>query len=258
MSLANLDFFKRPTTTSATNDTNDPHQVCISEAATANEQQRVILEECFSPRHDLKTDEHVGIFRKKHRIRVYGTDCPRPWTSFLDMLPSDSSTTVMTASSQKQVKQMRTVLKNVVVAGYQEPTPIQLQALPILCEGRDLIACAPTGSGKTLAYILPMLSSLLRDDADRVETEECGTEKKIRALIVSPNRELTVQIHRLVRTLTQSTSIKSALLQKSNLAHPQKPWDILISTPLRLVTAIKNHQVDLSTVQCVIIDEADK
>ncbi|CAG8576898.1 4770_t:CDS:10, partial [Diversispora eburnea] len=167
---------------------------------------------------NFNSQDDIKMFRKRHKIRVYGTDIPNPFGSFKDL--------------ETQYNFQSYLIRNLESSTYKQPTPIQMQA------GRDLMAMAPTGSGKTLAYILPILHDLK------------GSEKMgYRALIISPTRELAKQICMLTKT--------SAATQ-SQATHLRPKFDILISTPLRLVHAIQEEKIDLKNVHHLILDEADK
>ncbi|CAO3587530.1 unnamed protein product [Absidia cylindrospora] len=146
------------------------------------------------------------------------------------------------------------LLRNLRDSKYTTPTPIQMQAVPIMINERDLMACAPTGSGKTMAYLLPILHDLKKHD-----------KVGYRALIIAPTRELAQQIDRELTRLAAGTKIKSHLLTKSftaadktQLPEQRQKFDILISTPMRLIYAVKEKEVDLSQVRHLILDEADK
>ncbi|CAG8568077.1 1592_t:CDS:10, partial [Ambispora leptoticha] len=189
--------------------------------------------------NSFKNQEEVQIFRKKHRIRVYGTDIPYPFRSFQDLV------------TQYEIKLY--LQKNLQNAGYSQPTPIQIQSIPVSLHGRDLMAMAPTGSGKTLAYLLPILHDLK------------GPEKMgYRALIISPTRELAQQIYREIKKLSIGKKFKICMLTKASAAtiaqapHLRQKFDILISTPLRLVHAITEENIELKNVRHLILDEADK
>ncbi|KAJ1796270.1 RNA-dependent ATPase rok1 [Coemansia sp. RSA 2399] len=183
--------------------------------------------------------EEVAVFLKQHRIKVTGSDIPHPIKSF-EMLCKEHTFQPF-------------VERNLERLGFTQPTPIQMQAIPIAVHRRDLIANAPTGSGKTLAFLLSILH--------KVHT---GERLGYRAVIVSPTRELATQIHDHLRNLTAgSTKLKSCLLTKPNAAmQAQDPamrqkFDILVTTPLRLVHAIQNKEADLSHVHTLVLDEAD-
>ncbi|CAM9201317.1 unnamed protein product [Chrysoparadoxa australica] len=138
-------------------------------------------------------------------------------------------------------------------SAWKEPTPIQMQAIPCMLAGRDVLAAAPTGSGKTAAFVLPALACLN------------GTEKGgARALILAPTRSLATQIHRDVVRLSRGTQLKACLLKKAaarSAAGDKTSFaniDIMVSTPMRLVSVLRAGAVSLATVKMVVLDEADK
>ncbi|RUS22252.1 putative ROK1-ATP-dependent RNA helicase [Endogone sp. FLAS-F59071] len=187
----------------------------------------------------FQNQEAVYAFRKSHRIRVYGTDVPNPFRTFDDL-----------ASRYELRPYLR---RNLTEAGYDKPTSIQMQAVPIILHGRDVMACAPTGSGKTLAFILPILHDLN------------GPEKiGYRALIISPTRELAQQIFHEIKKMSVGRKFKICVLTKATAAtQAQDPklrqkFDILISTPLRLVHALQQEEMELDHVRHLVLDEADK
>ncbi|RHZ62739.1 hypothetical protein Glove_335g41 [Diversispora epigaea] len=187
----------------------------------------------------FNSQDDIKMFRKRHKIRVYGTDIPNPFGSFKDL--------------ETQYNFQSYLIRNLESSAYKQPTPIQMQAVPIMLYGRDLMAMAPTGSGKTLAYILPILHDLK------------GSEKMgYRALIISPTRELAKQIHREFKKMCVGKKFKICMLTKTSAAtqsqapHLRPKFDILISTPLRLVHAIQEENIDLKNVHHLILDEADK
>ncbi|KAI9275419.1 P-loop containing nucleoside triphosphate hydrolase protein, partial [Phascolomyces articulosus] len=187
----------------------------------------------------VETPEQATAFRKSKRIRVYGTDIPNPFSTFEDL------------STYHNLKPL--LYKNIRKSKYASPTPIQTQSIPIILHGRDLMACAPTGSGKTLAYLLPILQDL--DKPSKIG---------YRALIIAPTRELAQQIDRELSRISEGTNLKINVLTKATAAHkaqnPQQrqKFDILISTPLRLVHAIRENEIDLSHIRHLVLDEADK
>ncbi|CAG8529389.1 10320_t:CDS:10 [Funneliformis mosseae] len=188
---------------------------------------------------DFNSMDDVKMFRKRHRIRVYGTDIPNPFGSFDEL--------------ESKYEFQSYICKNLKNFSYIKPTSIQMQAIPIMIHGRDLMAMAPTGSGKTLAYILPILYDLK------------GPEKMgYRALIISPTRELAQQIYREIKKMSIGKKFKICMLTKATAAtQAQAPqlrekFDILISTPLRLVHAIQEENIELKNVRHLILDEADK
>ncbi|KAI8096299.1 P-loop containing nucleoside triphosphate hydrolase protein [Halteromyces radiatus] len=192
-------------------------------------------------KYDFTNNKEVEEYRKHHRIRVYGTDVPEPFQHFADL-----SSGIYNMNPK--------LLKNLYDSKYTSPTPIQMQAIPIMVKERDLMACAPTGSGKTMAYLLPILHDLKKH-------EKVG----YRALIIAPTRELAQQIDRELSRLSTGTKLKTHLLtkaatagDKTQLPEQRQKFDILISTPMRLIYAVKEKEVDLAQVRHLILDEADK
>ncbi|XP_066918301.1 probable ATP-dependent RNA helicase DDX52 [Clytia hemisphaerica] len=182
--------------------------------------------------------EKINIFRKQHRITVHGADIPDPIESFSDL---------------KRFKVSQTLLKNLQGNSYEEPTPIQMQAIPILIQQRELLACAPTGSGKTLSFILPLLHHLK-------EPKKFG----LRAVVVSPTRELAQQIHREFVRMNEGLGLKIHVLTKakaSTIANSKtNHFDILVATPNRLVHLLQQDPpaLQLSSVEWLVLDEGDK
>ncbi|KAG3008433.1 putative ATP-dependent RNA helicase ddx52 [Phytophthora cactorum] len=159
---------------------------------------------------------------------------------------------------QLGIRQMkRLLLQNIERSEYKEPTSVQMQAIPSFLLRRDVLATAPTGSGKTAAFAIPMLANLAAGS---------GTSSGIRSIVLAPTRDLAVQIRaefmRLgagkklhITLLSKATAATIASQTKSKLAVNH---DVLIATPLRLVHLIQESKVDLSTVEMVCLDEADR
>ena len=138
-------------------------------------------------------------------------------------------------------------------AGYNEPTPIQLAAIPVALTGRDLIGTAQTGTGKTAAFVLPILHRLLNG----------GPRRRTRALIVTPTRELAEQILEVVRDLGAGTGLRSATIYGGVGPAPQikalrEGTEILVACPGRLLDLIDQGHAKLDTVEVLVLDEADR
>ncbi len=151
------------------------------------------------------------------------------------------------------------ILKAVREQGYDTPTPIQQQAIPAVLEGHDLLAGAQTGTGKTAAFTLPMLHKL---SMARSVTNRFGVYG-IRALVLTPTRELAAQVEESVRTYGQYLQLSSAVIFGGVGMTPQidrlrKGVDILVATPGRLLDLQQQGHLDLSTVQILVLDEADR
>uniref|UniRef100_A0A914I2W1 RNA helicase n=1 Tax=Globodera rostochiensis TaxID=31243 RepID=A0A914I2W1_GLORO len=145
-----------------------------------------------------------------------------------------------------------TVFKGVLRKGYRQPTPIQRKAIPLACDGRDVVAMSRTGSGKTAAFVVPMLQRLKRHDT-----------RGIRALLFSPTRELALQTFKTVKELGRFTGLFCACLiggdsmdEQFNVLH-QHP-DILIATPGRLLHLVVEMDLKLNSVQFIVFDEGDR
>lgn len=191
----------------------------------------------------LQREDEINAFRNKLRIKVKGDNIPTPCATFDDMVMN------------KEVKKL--MLKNIEMSYWKEPTPIQMQAIPVLLEGRDILAAAPTGSGKTASYVIPALSKLEKPSAGN---------HGVRVLLLAPTKELTDQIYREVLRLGEGKRFKVCNLKKnimtraisSNGKGAFAKYDIMIATPLRLVSLIRAKVIDLTKVEMIVLDEADK
>lgn len=187
------------------------------------------------------SDESVAdIQRKKFRVNIKGDDIPLPVGSFEDI--------------KTRFNLHKHLLRNLHQQNFDRPTPIQSEAIPLMLMNRDVLACAPTGSGKTLAFSIPIVQSL---------KEHSG--EGIRCLIVTPTKELATQIYNEILKLSRGRDLKVCVLSKSQAAKISNPnyenkrkYDIIISTPLRLLSLTKAGTINLSKVQHIVLDEADK
>lgn len=137
-------------------------------------------------------------------------------------------------------------------AGFTTPTPIQENAIPAVLEGSDLLGIAQTGTGKTAAFILPILQKLMQNRSRRV-----------RALVLAPTRELAEQIHQDCRKLGSATGIKSVPIYGGVSKNPQKTAirkgaEIVIACPGRLLDHLGERDINLSSVEFLVLDEADR
>lgn len=151
------------------------------------------------------------------------------------------------------------ILKAVREEGYENPTPIQAQAIPAVLEGRDLLGGAQTGTGKTAAFTLPMLHKLTMSRSARNKFGGYG----IRALVLTPTRELAAQVEESVRTYGKYLQLTSTVIFGGVGMNPQierlrAGVDVLVATPGRLLDLSQQGRLDLSTVQIVVLDEADR
>jgi ATP-dependent RNA helicase RhlE len=150
------------------------------------------------------------------------------------------------------------LLRAIADQGYDTPTPIQAQAIPAVLAGHDLMAAAQTGTGKTAGFTLPILQLLSSRDAGL-----SMTRFKPRVLILTPTRELAVQVHESVRTYGKYLSLRSAVIYGGVGMGPQfkalkHGLDILVATPGRLLDHISQRSADLSGIEILVLDEADR
>lgn len=148
------------------------------------------------------------------------------------------------------------LLRVVSEQGYSKPTPVQQQAIPVILEGQDVLAGAQTGTGKTAGFTLPMLHRL---SAKR----PAGKRRPVRALILTPTRELAAQVGASVQSYGKYLSLNSAVIFGGVSINPQinqlrRGVDILIATPGRLLDHISQKTCDLSNLEILVLDEADR
>ena len=143
------------------------------------------------------------------------------------------------------------IYAGVQALGYKVPTPIQLQSIPPIMEGRDVIGLAQTGTGKTAAFVLPILQRLLQ-----------GPRGHIRALIIAPTRELSEQTHKTIGHLGRRTGLKSASIYggvniNGQINKLRNKVEIISACPGRLLDHIQRNTIDLSHIEVLVLDEAD-
>ena len=148
------------------------------------------------------------------------------------------------------------LLKAVKEQGYTTPTPIQQQAIPVIIEGRDVLAAAQTGTGKTAGFTLPLLERLS-------ETHPKMQKKQIRVLVLTPTRELAAQVAESIKTYGKymkytSTVIFGGVGINPQLATLRKGVDIVIATPGRLLDIAGQQGIDFSVLETLVLDEADR
>ena len=142
--------------------------------------------------------------------------------------------------------------------GYTDPTPIQAEAIPLVLSGRDLMAGAQTGTGKTAAFALPMLERLYPNGALRLEQP-----RKVRALVLTPTRELAVQVHDSIRTYGKnirfnSTTIFGGVGMGGQVQALKRGMDIIVATPGRLIDHLDQRTLNLRDIEILVLDEADR
>ncbi|PCH49426.1 MAG: DEAD/DEAH box helicase [Flavobacteriaceae bacterium] len=149
------------------------------------------------------------------------------------------------------------ILKALEDEGYTHPTPIQEQSIPILLDRKDLLGCAQTGTGKTAAFTIPILQHLYNSKNDH------KGQRKIRALIITPTRELAIQIAQNITAYGKYTGIKNVVIfggvkQRAQTDELRRGVDILVATPGRLLDLISQGFISLKYVKYFVLDEADQ
>lgn len=146
------------------------------------------------------------------------------------------------------------LVSGIRAAGYETATPVQEKVIPVALEGRDVMGLAQTGTGKTAAFVLPVLQRLLDDEA--------GKKGPVRVLVLTPTRELAMQIHETFILLGRQTGIRSAAVYGGVGFGKQikdlKKVTIVTACPGRLLDLIERDEIDLSAIDTLILDEADR
>jgi ATP-dependent RNA helicase RhlE len=155
----------------------------------------------------------------------------------------------------KSLEIIEPILKSLQEEGYSIPTPIQAQAIPIVLEGTDLLGCAQTGTGKTAAFAIPILQLLSN-------SQSYDKRKKIRSLILTPTRELAIQIGESFKNYGRHTNLAYTVIfggvnQFSQTQTLQKGVDILVATPGRLLDLMNQGFISLRDIEIFVLDEAD-
>ncbi len=158
----------------------------------------------------------------------------------------------------KELHLVDPILEALDDAGYTEPTPIQEQAIPILLRGKDLLGCAQTGTGKTAAFAIPIIQNLYLD-----KQLEKGRSRKISTLVVTPTRELAIQIGESFTAYAKYTKLRNTVIfggvkQGKQVRALESGIDILVATPGRLLDLIGQGYISLKDVKYSVLDEADQ
>lgn len=148
------------------------------------------------------------------------------------------------------------ILNSLQDQGYVEATPIQQKSIPIILDGKDILACAQTGTGKTAAFSLPIIELLIRKNIPQ-------KGKKISALILTPTRELAIQIKENIDVYAKNTPLKCAVIfggvpQGAQVSTIKNGVDILIATPGRLIDLIQQKLLNIQNIEFFVLDEADR
>ncbi len=156
----------------------------------------------------------------------------------------------------KELEIIDPILKALEAQGYTHPTPIQEQSIPILLSRKDLLGCAQTGTGKTAAFAIPILQHLFN------EKEDDRAQRKVKALIVTPTRELAIQIADSFTAYGKFTGIRNTVIfggvkQGSQTKALRRGVDVLVATPGRLLDLMSQGFISLSDVKYFVLDEAD-
>jgi ATP-dependent RNA helicase RhlE len=163
----------------------------------------------------------------------------------------------MATNSFDQIGLIEPILKALQQEGYTHPTPIQAQSIPYLLEGRDLLGCAQTGTGKTAAFAIPLIQRLYEP------AQAPGGRRPIRALILTPTRELAIQIDESFKSYGRHTKLRTTVIfggvgQKPQTDALRAGVDILVATPGRLLDLMGQGYVQLKDLQYFVLDEADR
>lgn len=149
------------------------------------------------------------------------------------------------------------ILKALNTEGYTQPTPIQEQAIPIILEGKDLLGCAQTGTGKTAAFAIPLLQMLYKEPKNE------SVPRTIKGLIMTPTRELAIQIGESIAAYGRFTGIKHTVVfggvsQISQVKALKSGIDILVATPGRMLDLMNQKYINLGHIEMFVLDEADR
>jgi len=151
------------------------------------------------------------------------------------------------------------LLQAITAAGYTIPTPIQAKAIPLALQGVDLMAGAQTGTGKTAAFALPLLQKLL----PLASTSTSPAKHPVRALILTPTRELAIQVEESIKVYAKNTALRSLVVFggidiKTQTPHLKTGIEVLVATPGRLLDHVEQKTLSLNQVQILVLDEADR
>ncbi|OJV16530.1 MAG: DEAD/DEAH box helicase [Dyadobacter sp. 50-39] len=157
----------------------------------------------------------------------------------------------------QDLKLIEPIKKALQEEGYTTPTPIQAKAIPIILENKDLLGCAQTGTGKTAAFAIPMLQLLQENPVGKFE------KSRVRALILTPTRELAIQIGESFAAYGRHTRVRHTVIfggvgQKPQTDALQKGVDVLIATPGRMLDLINQGFIKLNQLEFFVLDEADR
>ncbi|XP_058198216.1 DEAD-box ATP-dependent RNA helicase 41 isoform X1 [Rhododendron vialii] len=203
-------------------------------------------DECFYVReNDEKfnsqslTNDQTELLRRKLKVNVRGDLVPAPVLSFNSCnLP------------QK-------LLDNIEAAGYEMPTPVQMQAIPAALVGKSLLVSADTGSGKTASFLVPVIAS-----CSNLNHEKFSNQKKPLSIVLTPTRELCIQVEEQAKLLAKGLPFKTALVvggdpMAGQLHRINQGVGVIIATPGRLIDLLTKHDIELDNVSVLVLDEVD-
>lgn len=219
-----------------------------SESDDEQDDKSGISNKSYEEGDDVKTQdpfERANVIRKRNKIKVSGSAPPAPLTSFDHLLGKEED--------QALLNTKRLVFN--IKKEFETPTAVQKQSIPAMYnDGRELMVVAPTGSGKTLAFLIPLIMRVKK------QKTEFPDIKGVRALVLSPTKELSMQTGRVLMPLLPGLKIRCSVLSKATAAGCDfnNKVDILLANPLRLEYMAREGKIDLSTVETLVLDEADK
>ncbi|KAM5579677.1 hypothetical protein ABKV19_009458 [Rosa sericea] len=203
-------------------------------------------DECFYVRDaggqsgtSLLPDDQTELLRSRLDIHVKGDVVPGPILSF--------------ASCNLPQK----LVQNIEAAGYEMPTPVQMQAIPAALGGKNLLVSADTGSGKTASFLVPIVSC-----CSHFRFEHLTDQKKPLAMVLTPTRELCIQVEEQAKLLGKGLPFKTALVvggdaMPRQLFRIQQGVELIVGTPGRLIDLLANHDIELEDVRIFVLDEVD-
>ncbi|PHT24752.1 DEAD-box ATP-dependent RNA helicase 41 [Capsicum baccatum] len=202
-------------------------------------------DECYYVRDNDKsevsslTTDQTELLRRKLDIVVKGDTTPPPILSFASC------------------KLPRKLLENIEVAGYEMPTPVQMQAIPAALARQSLLVSAETGSGKTGSFLIPIVSQCAKFNEEHFQSQQQPL-----AMVLTPTRELCIQVEDQAKVLGKGLPFKTALVvggdaMAGQLHRIQKGVSLIVGTPGRLIDLLTKHEIELDTISILVLDEVD-
>merc|ERR1719186_1977437 len=202
----------------------------------------VLIEETGMAVKQMKILSGIDFEKYNIPVSVTGNSKPQPITNF--------STSGLNSL----------LIENLAKWGYKVPTPVQKHAIPIILQGRDLIACAQKGSGKTAAFLVPIIHKLITSQADSGAGSQTASPQ---TLIITPTRELALQIYNEARKFTQGSLIKPAVIYEDTITEQQarklgEGCNILVASVRALHDCVGQGRVGFTNIDILVLDEADR